>query len=333
MAAWSSRQSSSSIRTYNCVVVCRLVMCRVCAICKRRCKNNRERAQMIESPWYGDLRPVPESQPDSEDRALLIVRARHQNILKLWGLVDDTERLCAGPTFYDTPPGTFPKIWLPDGLLCVWTRLSLWNFHLWSVPQHFIPADLFQLIEVRGPRAGILCSIPTTVTHLSSEHPASTSGASLVYIPAPSPDWSGICPRTILIPFVARHQLTRQLIRSDQNLSISALASFHSSPRWLCPTVFSPFTGRIWWVLPQPQIQQPTSLRLPNSSSHSPPPVDPAPSPPTRELPLLLLGLCDNNNNCVAAQRAFCWASARPAGTGSPLSLFYHLQPIPLCLG
>lgn len=61
MAAWSSRQSSSSIRTYNCVVVCRLVMCRVCAICKRRCKNNRERAQMIESPWYGDLRPVPES--------------------------------------------------------------------------------------------------------------------------------------------------------------------------------------------------------------------------------------------------------------------------------
>lgn len=222
MAAWSSRQSSSSIRTYNCVVVCRLVMCRVCAICKRRCKNNRERAQMIESPWYGDLRPVPESQSDSEDRALLIVRARHQNILKLWGLVDDTERLCAGPTFYDTPPGTFPKIWLPDGLLCVWTRLSLWNFHLWSVPQHFIPADLFQLIEVRGPRAGILCSIPTTVTHLSSEHPASTSGASLVYIPAPSPDWSGICPRTILIPFVARHQLTRQLIRSDQNLSISA---------------------------------------------------------------------------------------------------------------
>lgn len=77
----------------------------------------------------------------------------------------------------------------------------------------------------------------------------------------------------------------------------------------------------------------PPPLRLPNSSSHSPPPVDPAPSPPTRELPLLLLGLCDNNNNCVAAQRAFCWASARPAGTGSPLSLFYHLQPIPLCLG
>lgn len=74
-------------------------------------------------------------------------------------------------------------------------------------------------------------------------------------------------------------------------------------------------------------------LRLPNSSSHSPPPVNPAPSPPTRELPLLLLGLCDNNNNCVAVHRAFCWASARPAGTGNPLSLFYHLQPIPLCLG
>lgn len=32
-------------------------------------------------------------------------------------------------------------------------------------------------------------------------------------------------------------------------------------------------------------------------------------------------------------QRAFCWASARPAGTGNPLSLFHHLQPIPLCLG
>lgn len=64
--------------------------------------------------------------------------------------------------------------------------------------------------------------------------------------------------------------------------------------------------------------QPPPPLHLPNSSSYYPPPVNPAPSPPTRELPLLLLRLCDNNNNCVAVQRAFCWASARPAGTGNP---------------
>lgn len=45
-------------------------------ICRRRA---------IESPWHGDLRPAPESQSDSEDSSLLIVWARHQNILKLWG--------------------------------------------------------------------------------------------------------------------------------------------------------------------------------------------------------------------------------------------------------
>lgn len=75
---------------------------------------------------------------------------------------------------------------------------------------------------------------------------------------SPSPDWSDICPHSILMPFVARHQLTRQLILSDQNLSISAWPPFHSSPQRLCPTVFSPFTVLIRWVLPKSQIQQPT---------------------------------------------------------------------------
>lgn len=51
--------------------------------------------------------------------SLHVIRARHQNILKLWGLVDNMERMCAGPTFYDTPPGTVPEIRLPDWLLSV----------------------------------------------------------------------------------------------------------------------------------------------------------------------------------------------------------------------
>lgn len=255
--------------------------------------------------------PVPVSQSDSE-----LCWCTHQNIVKPWGLVDNMERMCAGPTFYDTPPGTLPEIPLTDSLLCVWTRLPLWNFHL---------------IYSNWLMAGILCSIPTTLTHLSTEHPASTSSASLVYILVLSPDWSDICMRTT-IPSQPRSQLTRQLIHIDQNLSSSAwpysiqilhhsalLFSLHSED-WLDEFYHSlRFNNH--------------PFRLPNSSSHSPPPVYPAPSPPTRELPLLLLGLCDNNNDCVAAQRAFCWASARQAGTENPPSLFYHLQPIPLCFG
>lgn len=266
-------------------------------------------------------------------RTLLIVRARHQNILKPWGLVDNTEGMCAGPRFYDTPPGTIPKIRLPDWLLCVWTRFSLWNFRLWSVSQHFIPADLFQLIEVWGLRARILCSIPTTMTHLSSEHPASTAGASLVYIPALSPDWNDICPRSILMPFVAWRQLTRAADPLGSKSVHLRAASFPLKPSTTLPNCFLSIHGTDQMSFTTVSDSTTNPLRLPNSSSHSPPPVNPAPSPPTRELPLLLLGLCDNNNNCVAVQRAFCWGSARPAGTGNPLSLFHHLQPILLCLG
>ncbi|CAB1429424.1 unnamed protein product [Pleuronectes platessa] len=40
-----------------------------------------------------------------------------QNILRPLGLGDNMERLRAGPTFYDTPPGTVPKIRLPPSLL------------------------------------------------------------------------------------------------------------------------------------------------------------------------------------------------------------------------
>lgn len=229
-----------------------------------------------------------------------------------------------------------PPAWLT--VVCVWTRLALSGISICSV---FL-SILFQLIcsnwlkcEGRGREYYVLFQPLWLI--LSSEYHASTSGASLVYIPAPSPDWGGICPRTILIPFVAQHQLTRRRICSDRNLSRSAwphsiqaldnsaqLFSLHSQDR-SDEFYHSPRFNN--------QPPPPPSLCRPNSSSLSPPPVNPAPSPPTRELPLLLLGLCDNNNNCVAAQRAFCWASARPAGTGSPLSLFYHLQPIPLCLG
>lgn len=111
------------------------------------------------------------------------------------------------------------------------------------------------------------------------------------------------------------------------------MASFPFKPSTTLPNCFLSIHSTDQMSFTKVSDSTTNPLRLPNSSSHSPPPVNPAPSPPTRELPLLLLGLCDNNNNCVAVQRAFCWARARPAGRGNPLSLFYHLQPIPLCLG
>lgn len=72
-------------------------------------------------------------------------------------LLDNTERTQSGPTFYKRQPGTIPEI----RLLRVWIRFSLWNFRLWSVSQRFVPADLFQLIEVWGLMVRILCSLPT----------------------------------------------------------------------------------------------------------------------------------------------------------------------------
>lgn len=107
------------------------------------------------------------------------------------------------------------------------------------------PSDLFQLIEERGLRAGILCSIPTTWTHLSSEHPASTSSASLVYILVLSPDWSHICVRTT-IPPQPRSQPTRQLIHIDQNLSWLRVALFHSNPPPLQPYCFLSIQRTDW---------------------------------------------------------------------------------------
>ena len=99
--------------------------CKLCVIC-------RKWAEMKETPRYGPLRPwyvltrsrVPVRQ------SLQTPEPDSQNILLPLGLGDNTERLRAGPTFYDTPPGTVPKIRLPLCLLCVWTRFSLWNFRL-----------------------------------------------------------------------------------------------------------------------------------------------------------------------------------------------------------
>lgn len=180
-------------------------------------------AETGESPRHGDLRPVPHSQSDRTYWSLHMVRARHQ---RRFGTLrsgrQHGDNVCwAHILRHTTRHGSRdPPAWL--AVLCLDSAFSL-EFPSAVCPSAFysnwfIPTDW----SARGWGRGILCSIPTAVTHLSSEHPASTSGASRVYIPATSPDWSGICPRTVLIPFVARHQPTRQLIRSDQNLSISA---------------------------------------------------------------------------------------------------------------
>lgn len=176
-----------------------------------------------ESPWHGDLWPVPHSQSDRTYWSLHMVRARHQ---RRFGTLrsgrQHGDNVCWAHIFTTHHQARFPRSACLTG--CSVSGLSfLPGISICSVSLSI----LFQLIysdrlKCKGWGRGILCSIPTAVTHLSSEHPASTSGASRVYIPATSPDWSGICPRTVLIPFVARHQPTRQLIRSDQNLSISA---------------------------------------------------------------------------------------------------------------
>lgn len=252
----------------------------------------------------GDWRPVPETQSDKRVQSSLhVIRARHQNTLKLWGLVDNMERMCAGPTFYDTPPGTVPEIRLPDWLLSV-SGLGSPSLSGISICSVFL-SILFQLIcsnwlkcEGRGREYYVLFQPPWLI--LSSEYHASTSGASLVYIPAPSPDWSGICPRTILIPFVAQHQPTRQLICSDRKSVPLRVASFHSSPRQLGPTVSSPFTGRIWWVLPQPPIQQP---KPPTTT-----PPTPLPFAVQIPLPFLRPRLTQRQARQLESCLSFCWA-------------------------
>lgn len=183
------------------------------------------------------------------NRALLIVRARHQKILKPWGLVDNTERMCAGPTFYDTPPGTIPKIRLPVTVVCL---DSVFSLEFPSVERFstfysswFIPTDW----SVRAEGENIML-YSNHYDSFKRRTPRLHCRCIPCLHPSPSPDWSDICRRSILMPFVARHQPTRQLILSDQNLSISAWPPFHSSPQRLCPTVSSPFTGLIRWVLP-----------------------------------------------------------------------------------
>ena len=184
-----------------------------------------------------------------------------------------------------------------------------------------------------GLRARILCSILTTMTHLSREHPPPLP----VHPLFTSQPFSRLkCDLPAFYSkrfFVARHQRTRPPIHLGSKSVHLHMASFPFKTSTTLPNCFLSIhrTDQMRFTIVSDSTTNP--LLLPNSSSYSPPPVNPAPSPPTQELPLLLLRLCDNNNNCVAVQRAFCWASARPAGTGNPLSLFHHLQPIPLCLG
>lgn len=136
--------------------------------------------------------------------------------------------------------------------------------------------------------------------------------------PSPSPDWSDI--------------YSDAFCRNWQGFGPKS-ASFPFRPSPALPNCFLSIHKTDQMSLPQSQTQPPTPLAFQIPLLVPRPPVNPAPGLPTPELPLLLLCLCDNNNNCVVVQRAFCWASARPAGTGNPLSLFHHLQPIPLCLG
>ncbi len=217
-------------------------------------------------------RPAPESQTDSGDRGLNAFcssyKARHQNIFKPWGLVDNMRKMCAGPTFYDTPPGTIPKIRLPDWLLCVWTRVSLWNFCLESVSQHFIPADLFQLIEVWGLRARILCSIPTTMTHLSSENPTSTAGASLVYILSRLKWYVSTFYSNVFCSTASTDKATDPLRSKSVHLR---MASFPFKPLTTLPNCFLSIhrTDQMSFTIVSDSTTNP--LRLPNSSSHSRP--------------------------------------------------------------
>lgn len=150
-----------------------------------------------------------------------------------------------GPHFYDTPPGTVPEIRLPDWLFCVWTRLSPWNFHLQCVPQHFIPTDLFQPIEVRGLRAGNIMFYSNRCDSFKQRAPR----LHFRCIPCLHPNhfsrlkWYLPAYRTNSF---CRSASTDKAADPLGSKSVHLrVASFHSSPPRLCPTVSSPFTGRI----------------------------------------------------------------------------------------
>lgn len=65
------------------------------------------RRRAIESSLHGDLRSAPGSQSNGEDRFLVIARARHQNILNLWG--QHGESVCWADILRQENQAWFPR--------------------------------------------------------------------------------------------------------------------------------------------------------------------------------------------------------------------------------
>lgn len=155
---------------------------------------------------------------DREDGALLAKILEH---LETFGcrLLDNIEAAGACPTFYDTAPGTFLKIH-PPAWLTVVSLNPTFSLEFPSVDC----SSLFQLsyskrLKCEGGNIVFHCNCCDSFKERTPRLHFQCIPCSH---PSPSLDWSDICLSGTLIPFAALHQLTRQLICSDQKLSVSA---------------------------------------------------------------------------------------------------------------
>lgn len=246
---------------------------------------------MIESPWYGDLRPVSESQSDSEDWALLIVRARHQNILKLWGLVDNTERLCAGPHFRTHHQARFHTQRVQTHVVCLDSAFSL-EFPSVECSSAFYSSWFFPTDWSARAEGGNIMFYSNHCDSFKQWTPRLHFRCSPCLHPSPFSRLKWYLPAYYSNSFRSSASTDKAADPLGSKSVHLRMASFHSRPRWLCPTVFSPFTGRIWWVLPQPQIQQAT----------------PPPFAFQIPLPILHPRLTQRQARQLESCLSFCWA-------------------------